>query len=413
MKTTLKQFEMKLKMETKMAMVLLGMMALTTSCEKSSDKEEKADDTLLSGELTENRTLQRGQTYYLSGGYHVKAGATLYIEPGVTVIAKDDNIVDYILVEQGAKIDAQGTANEPIVLTSEKKEHGAWGGVHICGYAPINVKGTVSKSEIGDAPYGGDRPDDNSGVLKYIRLEYAGYSFSEEKEANGFTFYGVGNGTVAEYLEAYKGSDDGFEWFGGTVNCKYLVSYDNTDDLFDWTEGWSGKGQFWIGVQKSAECDCLIECDNNSKDFAASPVANPILSNITLNGNNSDINKRGIRLRAGTFARIYNSIVTGKSNCVTTETTETENSLVNGQSSLKYLFLSTCISCKEGIYSAELFMAKENNNSLMDNISLTSDYVGTYNGAEDLSADSFFTNVNYSGAVKEGNDWTLGWTLMK
>lgn len=403
---------MRFNSELKMAMVLCGMLALATSCEKSSNEPNNEDDNLLSGELTENRTLQRGQTYYLNGGYHVKAGATLYIEPGVTVVAKDDNIVDYLLIEQGAKIDAQGTANEPIVLTSEKKEHGAWGGVHICGYAPINVKGTVSKSEIGDAPYGGDNANDNSGVLRYIRLEYAGYSFSEEKEANGFTFYGVGNGTVAEYLEAYKGSDDGFEWFGGTLNCKYLVSYDNTDDLFDWTEGWSGKGQFWIGVQKSAECDCLLECDNNSKDFAAAPIANPILSNLTLNGNNSDVNKRGIRLRAGTFARIYNSVLTGKANCVTTETAETETSLVNGASSLKYLFFSTGISCKEGIYSPELFMAADNHNSLVEDIKLSADYIGTYDGAADLSADSFFTNVNYSGAVKDGNDWTKGWTLM-
>ncbi len=403
---------MNFKTESKIAMVLCGMLALATSCEKSSNDPNNEDDNLLSGELTENRTLQRGQTYYLNGGYHVKAGATLYIEPGVTVIAKDDNIVDYILIEQGAKIDAQGTANEPIVLTSERKEHGAWGGVHICGYAPINVKGTVSKSEIGDAPYGGDNANDNSGVLRYIRLEYAGYSFSEEKEANGFTFYGVGNGTVAEYLEAYKGSDDGFEWFGGTLNCKYLVSYDNTDDLFDWTEGWSGKGQFWIGVQKSAECDCLLECDNNSKDFAAAPIANPLLSNLTLNGNNSDVNKRGIRLRAGTFARIFNSVLTGKTNCVTTETAETENSLVNGASSLKYLFFSTGISCKEGIYSPELFMAADNHNSLVEDIKLTSDYIGTYSGAMELSADSFFTNVNYAGAVKEGNDWTKGWALM-
>ena len=412
MNITFKQLNMRFKTEFKICMVLCGMLVLATSCEKSSNDPNNEDDNLLSGELTENKTLQRGQTYYLNGGYHVKAGATLYIEPGVTVIAKDDNIVDYILVEQGAKIDAQGTANEPIVLTSERKEHGAWGGVHICGYAPINVKGTVSKSEIGDALYGGDNANDNSGVLRYIRLEYAGYSFSEEKEANGFTFYGVGNGTVAEYLEAYKGSDDGFEWFGGTLNCKYLVSYDNTDDSFDWTEGWSGKGQFWVAVQKSAECDCLLECDNNSKDFAAAPIANPMLSNLTLNGNDSDVNKRGIRLRAGTFARIYNSVITGKSNCVTTETAETENSLVNGASSLKYLFFSTGISCKEGIYSPELFMAADNHNSLVEDIKLTSDYIGIYNGAEDLSADSFFTNVNYSGAVKEGNDWTKGWALM-
>ena len=105
-------------------------------------------------------------------------------------------------------------------MTSEKKEAGAWGGLHICGKAPINVEGGKGTSEIGDAPYGGDDAADNSGVLKYIRLEYTGYAFSEESESNGVSFYGVGNGTTVEHLQAYKGSDDGFEWFGGTVNVK-------------------------------------------------------------------------------------------------------------------------------------------------------------------------------------------------
>ncbi|HBG53269.1 MAG TPA: hypothetical protein DDW70_03525, partial [Rikenellaceae bacterium] len=168
----------------------------------------------------------------------VKPGVTFTIEPGVIIVAKDDDVVDYILVEQGGKIDARGTAANPVVMTSERKEAGAWGGVHICGLAPINVTGTTSKSEIGDALYGGSNVADNSGTLSYIRVEYTGYAFSEEKEANGFTFYGVGNGTVVDHLQSYKGSDDGFEWFGGTVNVKYLVATDNGDDSFDWTEGW-------------------------------------------------------------------------------------------------------------------------------------------------------------------------------
>lgn len=124
------------------------------------------------------------------------------------------------------------------ILPLPNKGPGAWGGIHICGRAPINVTGAQSKSEIGDALYGGNDPADNSGVLSYIRLEYTGYAFSEEKEANGFTFYGVGNGTVVDHLQSYKGSDDGLEWFGGTVNVKYLVATDNSDDSFDWTAGW-------------------------------------------------------------------------------------------------------------------------------------------------------------------------------
>ena len=117
----------------------------------------------LTGELTKDLTLKSGNTYYLSGGYHVKSGTTLTIQPGVNIIAKDDDIVDYILIEQGAKIDAQGTASSPIIMTSEKKEAGAWGGLHICGYAHTNA-GTGAKSEIGDAAYGGSVENDNSGT---------------------------------------------------------------------------------------------------------------------------------------------------------------------------------------------------------------------------------------------------------
>ena len=145
-------------------------------------------------------------------------------------------------------------------------------------------------------------------------MEYAGYKFNADKEANGFTFYGVGNGTKLEYLQAYAGTDDGFEWFGGSVNAKYLVSTNNSDDSFDWTEGWTGKGQFFIAYQEDQttlgyDCDALIEADNNGDNATLTPVSCPVLANLTLVGNNSEEGKRGIRLRAGTYAKIYNTLV--------------------------------------------------------------------------------------------------------
>lgn len=386
--------------------------ATFNSCTKI-DNGNSTDNqgTELIGELTANRTLLRGETYQLTGGYQVKPGVTLTIEPGVTIIAKDDNIVDYILIEQGAKINAQGTASEPIVMTSERKETGAWGGVHICGKAPINVTGATSKSEIGDATYGGSDASDNSGILSYIRLEYTGYAFSEEKEANGFTFYGVGNGTKIEYLQSYKGGDDGFEWFGGTVNCRYLVSTDNTDDSFDWTEGWSGKGQFWIAYQISDACDCLIEADNNGLNFDATPVAHPILANLTLAGNNSTTSKRGIRLRAGTQAEIYNVLITGKSSCITTETTQTDNSLSNGVSKLDYIYLSTTFNSASGLTYSQSDFTSNGNNKVGQSLTFTNHYFGTLAGGKDMSSvNSFFTNAPYKGAVAADNDWTAGWT---
>lgn len=407
------------------AMTLVAGMALfTTACSSDNDPAANTgngntegngngteESYVLDKDITENVTLETGKNYTLNGGIHVKAGATLTIQPGVTITAKHDGTVDYILVEQGAKIDAQGTASQPIVMTSEKKEAGAWGGLHICGYAHTN-NGSGS-SEIGNAPYGGNNDADNSGTLKYIRLEYTGYAFDEEHEANGVSFYGVGNGTTVEHLQAYKGSDDGFEFFGGSVNVKYLVATSCSDDSFDWTEGWNGKAQFLVAYQEGETslgyaCDCLMECDNNGTNFAATPVAHPVIANATLIGNGGEA--QGVRLRAGTEVELYNTIITGKGKALTVETDETENALKNGTSKLEYVAIAGELSSKQGIYTNADFVQATGN---LDNQTFTwnNKYVGTLDGGKDLSADSFFTSTDYKGAVKSGEDWTEGWTL--
>lgn len=401
------------------AMTLVAGMALfTTACSSDDDPAANTgngngteESYVLDKDITENVTLETGKNYTLNGGIHVKAGATLTIQPGVTITAKHDGTVDYILVEQGAKIDAQGTASQPIVMTSEKKEAGAWGGLHICGYAHTN-NGSGS-SEIGNAPYGGNNDADNSGTLKYIRLEYTGYAFDEEHEANGVSFYGVGSGTTVEHLQAYKGSDDGFEFFGGSVNVKYLVATSCSDDSFDWTEGWNGKAQFLVAYQEGETslgyaCDCLMECDNNGTNFAATPVAHPVIANATLIGNGGEA--QGVRLRAGTEVELYNTIITGKGKALTVETNETENALKNGISKLEYVAIAGELSSKQGIYTNADFVQATGN---LDNQTFTwnNKYVGTLDGGKDLSADSFFTSTDYKGAVKSGEDWTEGWTL--
>ena len=310
--------------------------------------DQEAVETL-TGTLSEDKTLEANRKYMLSGDYIVETGATLTIEEGVTIVANaDDDAVDYILIQQGAKIEAEGTASNPIVMTATRTEAGAWGGIHICGYAHTNVNGGSGKSEIGDASYGGNDDADNSGTLRYVRLEYTGYAFSEEKEANGISFYGVGNGTTVEYCQAYKGSDDGFEFFGGSVNIRNMVVVSCSDDSFDWTEGWNGYGQFLVAYQEAEstlgyDCDCLMECDNNGDNFGAEPVAHPTLANLTLIGNGSD--SQGVRLRAGTEVSLYNALISGKGMCLTTETAETENALVDGTSVLNYITMESDITC--------------------------------------------------------------------
>lgn len=346
-------------------LALIAGMFVFTSCSNKDDDPviEEPDNSVLQGSIVSDLTLKSGNTYTLNGEFLVKEGATLNIEPGVKIVAQYDDRVDYILVEQGAKINALGTASAPIIMTSSKEEPGAWGGIHICGRAHTNAEGGKGNSEIGGATYGGSNDADNSGVLKYVRVEYTGYAFDEEHEANGMTFYGVGNGTTIENCEAYHGSDDGFEFFGGSVNVKNMVVVNCSDDSFDWTEGWNGKGENLVAYQESAntlgyDCDCLIEADNNENNYSATPVSHPVLKNLILVGNGG--NKQGIRLRRGTEVEITSAKVCGKGKAVAVESAETENALLNGKSKLTNLSISGTLDSKEGIYTNEVFIAAGN-----------------------------------------------------
>ena len=254
-----------------------------------------------------------------------------------------------------------GTVENPIVMTAENKTAGGWGGLHICGYAPTNAGSGFS--EIGNAAYGGNDANDNSGVLKYIRLEYTGFALDDEHESNGISFYGVGAGTQVSYVQTYVGADDGLEFFGGTVNVDHCVVVDCTDDSFDWTEGWSGTATNLVAYQTDASCDCLIEADNNGDNFDATPVAHPTLRNLYLVGNGSSENKRGIRLRAGTRANIDGAKVAGKPNPLTIETTQTDDALANGTSVLKNVQIAGVLKndVTGGKYLSANFLAGQGN----------------------------------------------------
>lgn len=400
--------------------LVFGLLATACSSDNNEgiDTEKPSGTKELKGKLSGALTLEAGSTYTLVGGYEVEAGGVLTIEEGVTILATRtiDGAPDYILVKQGGQIVANGTKSNPIVMTSTKQTPGAWGGLHICGKAPINLVGGKGKSEIGDADFGGNDPHDNSGTLRYVRLEYTGFAFSPTKESNGLTMYGVGDKTILEYVQTYKGADDGFEWFGGTVNAKYLVSTASEDDSFDWTDGWIGKGQFWVAYQDqtapdekgTANGDCLIEADNREDNFENTPVSSPTLANLTLIGNNDTNNqKRGIRLRAGTNVKIYNTLVAGKERALTVATNETAQSFLDNKSVAEYIFATTAF-----VYESvsDLGLATKEGNAINQKIDFKNGYVGTIEGGKDMSFDPFFTVANYKGAVQESNDWTAGWT---
>ena len=274
--------------------------------------------TFLSGNYIEDLTLSADETYVLNGALVMNSGTTLTIPAGTTISAQTGNNI-YVAIAQGAKIIAEGSENEPIVFTSNKTNPSAgdWGGLIILGRAPINsVSGNAtSTSEIGNLPYGGNISDDNSGTLSYVRIEYSGGSADGQTENNGISFYGVGNGTTVNHIQAFEGKDDGIEFFGGTVNASNIIVVNSQDDSVDWTEGYSGSLTD-VYIKHGIDHDKGIEADGYNTDIGnnSSPVfwSSPTVTNLTIkgNGNNGD-GTEAVRLRAGTRGQFTNVVIEG------------------------------------------------------------------------------------------------------
>ena len=273
----------------------------------------------LSGTYVDNLTLDANSSYIVNGPLVMTEGTTLTIPAGMTIRALAAGSDVYIAIAQGAKIIANGTADMPIVFTSNASlpQAGDWGGLILLGKAPINsvTGGTeTATSEIGSLPYGGNNPNDDSGVLRYIRVEYSGGKADGQSENNGFSFYGVGDATVVQYVEMYEGLDDGFEFFGGTVNVDFLVAVNAQDDSIDWTEGYTGTITN-AHVIHGPEHDKGIEGDGYNTDIGnnSNPVfwSGPTIDNLTIIGLGSDTGNEAIRLRAGTRVTITNAYIEG------------------------------------------------------------------------------------------------------
>ncbi|MEO7310515.1 MAG: hypothetical protein ABIX01_08965 [Chitinophagaceae bacterium] len=312
------------------------------------------ENTILEGRIIANRTLKAGFTYKLRGLVYVTNGAILTIEPGTKIVG-ELNRNGALIITRGAQINAIGTVDKPIVFTSEAAipQRGDWAGVVLLGQAPNNsnfngvdgigeMEGGVNNAD-GLGLYGLGATSnlaDNSGILKYVRIEYAGYAFLPDKEINGLTFAGVGNQTVVDYVQVSYANDDSYEWFGGSVNCTHLIAYRGIDDDFDTDNGYSGKVQFGIGLRDSAIADIskseAFECDNDAngsdrKTFlptigvsANNPVAivpvktSAVFSNMTVIGpkvTGSSIGNSlflaGAQLRRNCEESIMNSIFLG------------------------------------------------------------------------------------------------------
>ncbi len=296
----------------------------------------------LKDRITADVKLTKNNTYILKGLVYIANNATMTIEPG-TVIKGSFSGTDVaaLIVTRGAKLIADGTPTEPIIFTSASPnpQSGDWGGIVICGKAPINtsfnsttglfeVEGGINNSTgdglagSGDATVPTAVPNDNSGILRYVRIEYAGYAFQPDKEINSLTLAAVGSGTIIEYVQTIFAKDDAFEWFGGTVNCKYLVTYKTQDDDFDTDNGYSGKVQFGLAVRDSVIADAsrsqAFESDNNAAGTTATPKTTVTFSNMTAIGPRATANNIGSSLyRAGAHIRrnsemsLFNSVIIG------------------------------------------------------------------------------------------------------
>lgn len=285
-----------------------------TSCSNDDENNRPSSTFVLvaddfKGDINDGEVvLNAGTVYKLTGRLTINDGASLTIPAGT--IIEGTSGTSYISVAQGGKIFVNGTASNPVVMTSDEavKAPGQWGGLVICGKAPIN-KGLTASAEVSELTYGGTEANDNSGSIRYLRIEYSGFAYNSEKEFNGLSLFGVGNQTTVEYVQVHEGADDGFEFFGGTVNTKYLVSTSNEDDQFDWTEGWNGTNEFWFGKLGLGRGNRGIEADNNSSNHMASPISNPTVSKLTLIGlGDQGTESQALKLRVGTKAT-FNDLV--------------------------------------------------------------------------------------------------------
>jgi hypothetical protein len=313
---------------------LILALAFVASCKKSSNETEQFErDTngaiIINGDITENRTFTANEKYLLKGFVYVTTGVTLTIEPG-TIIKGDKDSKGTLVVERGGRLVADGTVDKPIVFTSNQargqRGYGDWGGVVIAGKAPVNQVDPTMEGGIRGS-YGGTDNNDNSGSLRYIRIEFAGIAFQPDREINGLTLYGVGAGTRLEYIQVSYCGDDSFEWFGGTVNAKYLVAHRGWDDDFDTDFGFTGKIQYAVALRDPNYADVSasngFESDNfNPGTPAGTLFTKPTFANVScfLASNNANVPTtglgsgtfgRGMHLRRNTKLNIYNSVFTG------------------------------------------------------------------------------------------------------
>lgn len=450
--------------------VLAALVLATTSCkDKTEDPTPTPTPTPtssvveLSGDLS-TQTLDASKKYLLKGQVFVQDGKVLTIPAG-TVIMGDKATKGTLVINVGGKIMAEGTATKPIVFTSKlaagERDKGDWGGVILLGKANCNQNSPSIEGISPSVNYGTFQSSandaDNSGVLKYVRIEYAGIALSPNNETNGLTMGAIGNGTTIENVQVSFGGDDAFEWFGGTVQCKNLIAYATWDDDFDCDFGFSGKVQYGLSIRDPYAADQsgsnAFECDNDAGGNDVTPYTSAVFSNITVLGPIYDSAKsisgnyqHAMHLRRRAAVSIFNSVIAGYPTGFRLDGTSTEAQYITNNNGVVKNNILVCVS--KGTASpapyvsstageAKTYWEANNDVALTKNGSaLTTAGIdvnlfygknsagypenpalgtlGTGASATGASftdpklAGSFFTTTTYRGAFS-GADWTDGW----
>src|SRR6056297_26997 len=372
--------------------------------------------------VTGDITLTNEITWLIQGQFVIGNGGSVTIEPNTELVGGTLGDTDTFIVAQGGQAFIEGTAENPVIMRGFLAEgRGEWGGVVVNGFAPINgcaegVEVCEAEGEGNSGTYGGNDPDDNSGIFRYLVVSNAGILFNEENELNGIAFQGVGRGTTIEYVQVHLNSDDGIEFFGGTANAKRLVLTGIGDDSLDWTQGWQGNVQYLVAKQYTDDGDQGIEGDNNGDARDSLPRALPVIANATFIGqDNTDI---GWLIREGTGVNIANSIATGFGDaCLDIDQDETFANEANLSIVNSFVFGCEITFDEEGgdgFDVSDWFLGQSGN---AETNPMLSNYIPMANSPVLMIApvpftDSFFDNVNYAGAVpSQGDDWTKGWTV--
>lgn len=450
--------------QTLWALLIGGALLSATACKKDDDTDPDPtptpsasftltdvgnNTTKVEGSTDGNYTFTANKKWLLQGFVYVNEGATLTIEPG-TIIKGDKDSKGTLIIKRGAKINAVGTSSSPIVFTSNQpagsRDYGDWGGIIICGKANSNQPGGEAVIEGGpDAMYGGgSAPNDadNSGSLRYVRIEFPGIAFQPNQEINGLTLGAVGSGTTIDHIQVSYSGDDSYEWFGGTVNVKNIVAFRGWDDDLDTDNGFRGRVQFAACLRDPNIADQSgsngFESDNDASGSSSSPYTKPVFSNVSILGPytvsagapNGQF-KRGAHIRRNSRCNVHNSVIAGFPTGLLVDGSASEADATSGELQVRNTIVAGCPSSLEVVSGSTFdisawFNTSGYGNSVLPNVgdlglptlfTLTSPDLLPTGGSPLLSGadfsngnlgDAFFEHVSFRGAFGTDN-WTSGW----